>query len=103
MNESKEENDSKEENKEQAVIEGMRMLSGKKSKALLETDKEDESDNKGTKEREFKVSDVEMRKVGEELATRMEGAASLLLDSKEDSYNTPASQKEDPIDIFLGG
>jgi hypothetical protein len=42
-----------------------------------------------------------MRKVGEELATRMEEEPSLLVDSKEDSYNTPASQKEDPIDILL--
>ncbi len=25
----------------------------------------------------------------------------MLVDSEEDSYNTPASQKEDPIDILL--
>jgi hypothetical protein len=78
------------------------MLSGKKSKAmLLETEEEDKLDNKGTEEREFKDPNVKMRKAGEELATRMEEEPSLLVDSKEDSYNTPVSQKEDPIDILL--
>jgi hypothetical protein len=102
MDESKEEDNSKEENKEQAVIEGMQMLSGKKSKAkLLETGKEDKLGNEGTKEREFKDFDVKMRKAGEELATRMEEAPSLLVDSEEDSYNTPASQEEDPKDIHF--
>jgi hypothetical protein len=92
MDKSKEEDNSKEENKEQAVIDGIQMLSGKKSKAmLLKTGKEDESDDKGTKEREFEDSDLEMRKAGEELATRMEEAPSSLVDSKEDSYNTLAS------------
>ena len=77
------------------------MLSGKKSKAmLLETGKKDKSDNKGTKEREFKESDAKMRNSGKELATRMEEAPSLMVDSMVDSYNTPASQKEDPIDIL---
>jgi hypothetical protein len=42
-----------------------------------------------------------MRKVGEELATRLEEEPSLLVNSKGDSYNTHASQKEDPIDILL--
>jgi hypothetical protein len=42
MDKSKEEDNSKEEHKQKAVIEGMQMLSGKKSKAmLLETGKED--------------------------------------------------------------
>jgi hypothetical protein len=67
----------------------------------LETRKEDKSDDKGTEEKEFEGSNVKMRKVGEELATRMEEAPSLLVDSKEESYNTPASQKKDPIDILL--
>ncbi len=48
------------------------MLSGKKSKAmLLETGEEDKSDNEGAEEREFKDPAIEMRKVGEELATRI--------------------------------
>jgi hypothetical protein len=101
MGKSKEEDDSKEESKKQAVMEGMQMLSGKKSKAmLLESGKDDKSDDKGTEERGFKDPNVEMRKAGEELATRMEEEPSLLVDSEEDSYNTPASQKEDPIDIL---
>jgi hypothetical protein len=92
MDKSKEEDDSKEGFKEQAVIVGMQMLSGKKSKAmLLETGKEDKPGNKGTKETEFESSFVEMRKAGEEQATRMDEAPFLLVDSKEDSYNTPAS------------
>jgi hypothetical protein len=41
-----------------------------------------------------------MRKVGEELAMRMEEEPFLLVDSKEDSYNTLVSQKEDSIDIL---
>ncbi len=101
MDKSKEEDYSKEENKEQAVIEGMLILSGTKSKAMLfDTSKEHKLANKGTKERVFMDSDIEMRKAGEETATRMDEAPSSLDDSKEDNYNTPASQKEDPIDIF---
>ncbi len=42
-----------------------------------------------------------MRKAGEELATKMEEEPSTLVDTKEDSYNIPVSQKEDPIDILL--
>jgi hypothetical protein len=77
------------------------MLSGKKSKAMLmETGKEDKLDNEETEEREFEDPDTKMRKAGEKLATRMEEEPSLLVDSKDDCYNTPASQKEDPIDIF---
>jgi hypothetical protein len=80
----------------------MKMLSGKKSKAmLLEEGKEDKLDDEGTDKREFEDPDVKIRKVGEELATRMEEEPSLLVDSKEDSYNTLASQTEDPIDILL--
>jgi hypothetical protein len=102
MDESNEEDDSKEENKEQAVLEGMQMLSGKTSKAmLLETGKEDKWDNKGTEEREFEDPDIKMRKAAEKLAMIMDEEPSLLVDSEEDSYYTPASQKEDPIDILL--
>jgi hypothetical protein len=61
----------------------------------------DRLDDKGTEEKEFEDPDVEMRKAGEELATRMEEEPSSLVDSKKDSYNTPASKKEDPIDILL--
>jgi hypothetical protein len=79
------------------------MLSGKKSKAmLLETGKEDKLDDEGTEEREFEDPNIEMRKAGEELATRTEEEPSSLVDSKEDSYNTLESQKKDPIDILLG-
>ncbi len=87
MDKSKEEDDSKEESKKQEVIEGMQMLSGKKSKAmLLETGKEDKLDDEGTEEREFEDPNiVKMRKAGEEPATRMEEGPSLLVDSKEDS------------------
>jgi hypothetical protein len=101
MDKSKEEDDSKEEKKEQAVMEDMQMLSGKMSKAmLLETGKEDKLDNKGAEERKFEDPNVKMMKAVEEQATRMEEAPSLLVDSKEDSYNTPASQKEGPINIL---
>ncbi len=102
MDKSKEEDNSNEENMDQAAKEGMQMLSGKKSKAmLLETGKEDKLDDKGTEEKEFEDPDIEMRKAGEELATRIEEEPSSLVDSKEDSYNTPASQKEDPMDILM--
>jgi hypothetical protein len=41
-----------------------------------------------------------MRKAGKELAMRMEEEPSLLVDSKEDSYNIPTSQKEDSVNVL---
>ncbi len=100
MDESKEEDNSKEErpknNEQRVAIKGMEMLSGKKSKAmLLETGKEeDKLDEEGSNKWEFEDSDNKMKRAAADLSKRMEEVSALLpLDSEEDkdSYNTPAS------------
>ncbi len=86
MDESEEEDNSKDgrqQNKEPRIaIEGMRMLKGKKSNAMLfETSKEDKSGDEESKESEFEDSNDEMKRAEAVLSEQMEEALSPLIDS----------------------